>query len=102
LGLEAYKEQIPAKEGQLKDEQMGLEKLIAEETKLTEEIAKPKGLRDQVNAEVFKAKMIAEEIEYLKPLWYNTLVEKELLAKRREMLEMRKDQLEKAKGVAER
>ena len=40
--------------------------------------------------------------ESLESPWYNTLVEKELVLKRRELLEGRKEQLEKAKGLVNR
>jgi hypothetical protein len=97
-----YREKIDGTEGQLKDVSTELATAIKTDNDLTDEIGKPRGLRDLLAGEIFKVKQIKEEIESLESPWYNTLVEKELVLKRRDLLEARKEQLEKAKGLVNR
>jgi hypothetical protein len=66
------------------------QKLVDEDTKLTDSIIGDKGLRQQLfNEEEIKQARIKQEIEDLKPLYINVMVELQLLAKRHNALQAR-------------
>ena len=68
--------------------------LVKEDTRLLELIVGEKGLRQQLfNEEQVKQARIKEEIEDLKPVYVNVLVESQLLLKRQKALRARLEQL---------
>jgi len=70
--------------------------LVKEDTRLLELIVGEKGLRQQLfNEEQVKQARIKQEIEDLKPVYVNVLVESQLLDKRRKELEKRLEELKK-------
>jgi hypothetical protein len=79
--------------------QAELEKQIKVDTELTQKIGGDNGVRAQLAREEQKQKDVRAEQEYLRPLLVNSLVEGELLVKRRADLEARVKEL-KAIGVA--
>ncbi len=102
LGEAQYRDQMKVLTGKIQDDQAEFKKVKAEDIELSDQIVKPGGLRELRELEKHKVRQIEEELETLKPLWYNTLVEKELVVNRKDLLEARKTQLEKAKGLANR
>jgi hypothetical protein len=68
--------------------------LVEEDTKKTERIIGEKGLRQQLfNEEEIKLARIKQEIEDLKPLYINVMVDSELLMKRQKALLARREEL---------
>ncbi len=79
--------------------QLDLDKQIKLDTELTQKIGGDNGLRAQLAREEQKRELVLAEQEYLRPLLVNSLVEGELVVKRRADLETRVKEL-KAVGVA--
>jgi len=72
---------------------------VEQDVKLTERIIGDKGLRQQLfNEEEIKQARIMQEIEDLKPLYINVMVDSELLMKRQRALEARVNELNNQKG----
>jgi hypothetical protein len=82
--------------------QVELVTLIKQDTELTEQLVPPvgKGLRQRIEDEKVKIKLMDEELAIIRPLLVNTTVESELILRRREMLEARIKELTAAADVA--
>jgi hypothetical protein len=97
---------LTALDSQLKDMQTKLlasiaeyQKLVEQDEKLTSQMIGEKGLRPQLyEEEKVKQARIKQEIEDLKPLYINVLVESQLLKKRHAALEARLEEMKKALG----
>jgi hypothetical protein len=75
------------------------QKLVEQDVQLTDRIIGPKGLRPLLyEEEEVKQARIKREIEDLKPLYINVLVETQLLDKRQKALQARIEELTKAAG----
>ena len=92
-GMDPYKKEYDDKQVAIKAVMDDLAKLIVEDKELTEKIGGKDGLRVQLDAEAEKKKGVLAEQDYIKPLLVNSLVEGELLVKRRADLEARVKEL---------
>jgi hypothetical protein len=92
-GLDPYKKEYDDKQAAIKAAMDELHKLIAEDEALTKKIGGPNGLRVQLDQEADKKQRVLAEQDYLKPLLVNSLVDGELLQKRRADLEARVKEL---------
>jgi hypothetical protein len=76
------------------------QKLVDQDTKIVERIVGDKGLRQQLfDEEQVKQARVRQEIEDLKPVYVNVLVESQLLDKRQKALEKRVKELEEKLGA---
>jgi hypothetical protein len=92
-GLDPYKKEYDDKQAAIKTAMDDLAKLIVEDKDLTEKIGGKEGLRVQLDREAEKKRGVLAEQDYIKPLLVNSLVEGELLQKRRADLEARVKEL---------
>jgi hypothetical protein len=98
-GLVPYQLEYADTQTRVKNAMDELTRWINEDRDLTEKIGGEKGLRVQIAQEVDKKVRVLTEQEYLKPLLVNSLVEGELLLKRRAPLVARGKELQGV-GVA--
>jgi hypothetical protein len=101
-GLAPYKKDYDDKEAAIKVAMDDLKKLIAEDKDLTVQIGGKDGLRAKIDREADKKERVLAELDYLKPLLVNSLVEGELLLKRQADLEARVKQLRATPVAASR
>jgi hypothetical protein len=98
-GLAPYRKEYDDKQAAIKAVMDEHVKLVNEDKQLTEKIGGKDGLRVKIDQEADKKQRVLAEQDYLKPLLVNSLVEGELLQKRRADLEARVKEL-KAVPVA--
>jgi hypothetical protein len=101
-GLAPYKKDYDDKQAAIKVAMDDLKNLIAEDKDLTVEIGGKNGLRAKIEREADKKQRVLAELDYLKPLLVNSLVEGELLLKRQADLEARVKQLRATPVAASR
>jgi hypothetical protein len=99
LGFDTYKKEYDDKQVAIKQAMDDLAKLVDEDKTLTERIGGKDGLRVLLDREAEKKQGVLAEQDYIKPLLVNSLVEGELLLKRRADLEARVKEL-RARPVA--
>jgi hypothetical protein len=91
-----YNDRLAQTRKTLESEHKALQETVAEDTRLTQELVGDKGLRQRIFDEKSKKGAVEAELEGLKAPQFNSLVEMELLAQRREQLERRVEELKKA------
>lgn len=91
-----YTDRLAQTRKTLESEHKALQEAVAEDTRLTQELVGDKGVRQRIFDEKAKKGSIEAELEGLKAPQFNSLVEMELLAQRREQLERRVEELKKA------
>lgn len=82
-------------------EQDRFQKLVKDETELTEKAIGPKGLRQRIADELVKSGRVDDELKDLDGRKTNSLVDTELLLARQEQLERRVEELKKAREKKE-
>jgi len=101
MGIDFYTGKLNSKDNEIKADSKSFDAAAGSDADLTGKIGMVGGLRHQIEAEVYKAKQIKEQVDYLEEVRNNVFLEKELLQKRREQLEARRQQLENARKAQE-
>jgi len=95
-GLDFFTQQFQQTQAALIKSIEEYQKLVAEDVKLTEQIIGDKGLQQLLfNEQDIKQARVKQEIEDLKPVYINVLVETQLLTKRQKALQARLDEVRK-------
>jgi hypothetical protein len=107
--LEGYKDDFQTVQANIDTVRKNIAKLSETEKDLTAQIngsldesgAHKKGILDLLELEAETQRRVKTEIDYIKPLWVQELMDAQLLIERQQQLEGRKEQLQ-GKGVASR
>ena len=100
-GLAFFTQQFQQTQAALMKSIEEYQQLVAEDVKLTERIIGDKGLQQLLfNEQDIKQARVKQEIEDLKPVYINVLVETQLLTKRQKALQARLDEVRKSSGRA--
>jgi hypothetical protein len=94
-----YEKELGRLAGEIAKNQAEQQRLAKEEEALTEQAIGPKGLRQRIWDEEGKLARVAEELKDVESRKTNSLVDTELLVRRRAQLERRVGELEKATKV---